>query len=389
MHTDPLSGAEENLQPLISSDALSEDLRAPTNAALPNSPLPNEIRIQLEELRKNLEIIEWDPTRSFAAPHADEIAKLFYKIYGNGYVEPEFVDPSLLVEKVDSGRWIPALIFEGVEKETLLAHAALVPLGDGMIEVGRIVVNPLAQGMGLGKLVTALAMNQLPLLSATSNTDVFFSECVTQHPKSQAIFRDLGFVPSALYLSKYTDFFGNGSRESVVYLASILEPKVREERHVYLHPAFSEVSKEIYANLQCARVLTAHNTAESCNTNFSEVGLIKVMDSDLDAFQVITIKTEGAIDSTDLEQAIETSLQRGTRSLVIKLDLSVEESITLAENLRAKGMIFAGIEVHPERDYLCMQLVPGFQSGAFDHLALHCAESKRLLEFMTREFEGR
>ncbi len=116
---------------------------------------------------------------------------------------------------------------------------------------------------------------------------------------------------------------------------------------------------------------------------------LQVIRRDVFVREHCSIKSKGAVKNEVLSAAVETSLQRGAKSLIVKLDLAAEESIELAQDLRAKGMIFAGIEVHAERDYLCMQFVPDFKPGAYNHLALHCAESRRLLELVTQEFELR
>ena len=121
----------------------------------------------------------------------EDIIQLFRANYGDDYAFPEFYDPIWVKRGIYSDHIVWLVVEE--EGRVVASGACILNTGDyndQIGEIGRLVVDPVAGGKGLGRaLLTALVD------ASDERVDFAFAEARTVHPKTQKICDRIGLVP--------------------------------------------------------------------------------------------------------------------------------------------------------------------------------------------------
>lgn len=351
----PLNGATSQTEVIEELALARSTILGPLVEIIPGAQrlLTEEIRHTLRALESSKHLAVANSKTPLSLSNAQKIATLFSAVYGEGYVEPEFVDPTLLVEKVAQGKWQAFMIFDDQNHSELIAHAALLPQGDN-IEFGRFLVTPKFQGRKLGKVVTAMTV--LGLLESISQTNpaVFYEEAVTTKAASQVIFDQMGFKPNGLYLGKYTDFFGASVRESTLVLSQIIDPMVKDPKDCFIPNSLVNLAEVIFESLECERTIV---TTDQVHVDFSSSDLdtISVDHSDREAFQISSLYVDQKNSPQTLIRTVNSEIAAGAKYISAKLDLSKASSVHQAQALLEFGFLFAAILPAKEKDTLVLQ----------------------------------
>ncbi len=360
-----------NPQPLAEKAPVNSRPASPTQQALPHSDrvpgvAPSALSRVLVHTKDN----------PISLQDAAKISDLFKQLYVSyQQCDPILREPAAIVEKVKGGDWNCFLI-KSPEGE-LLAHAATLREGDGVYSIGRLVVNPKAQGQGLARVMTEARMLFLEQLAKTGAVQVIQSEPVTSHPLTQKLGESYGLKPTGLYLSMYSSFFQTAqARESVAILTRIMNPEIRSKRQVYIPQCYVPVCSSIYTELGCVRSSRSHNEVGTP----TETPTIRVDNSDLPGFGISYISIAGNVSPLELSRVIKDQQSQKAEFIKVKIDLANPMAIEQILTVRALGGAFGGIETLPKGDNLVMQISPGLSIPAAGDLILHTPTLRQIFK---------
>jgi GNAT superfamily N-acetyltransferase len=295
---------------------------------------------------------------------ACQISRLFRLQYGDNYHTDLLEDPSSISAKVSNGEWI-GFVLENEHGE-LCAHSALLSDGSRSFKFGRSVVHPDYRGLGYADLLTDARTLYAKRIGISRVIDTLSTDAVTAHPISQKLFVRRNFRPSALLIGKLTDYFGKGTRESVVVLTKIQNPAVREERTVHVPECYASIARYLYLQHGCKR---------SFVTDPGEVVVGDVVPYvDRRSIDMGTVIVSGG-GGAPLLNLVERS--HTMPYIAVKLPLTDPGTLHTASQLRDRGFLFGGIEFAVGGDLLILQ-----RSSTIDtarSLELYSEAAKKIL----------
>jgi len=291
--------------------------------------------------------------RRFEPKDAPAVARAFYLTYGYHYDFPAVYEPRRLVALNASGRYI-SIVAAGEDGE-IAGHYALsrepgAPIGDGCGAIvlpahrGRDLLNKLRVGMEQEALRLGLA--------------AYFSEPVTDHPRTQHASESFGAKPTGItlgcapqsFLAKHMELSATTQRQSTMLYFKILKPA--EKRTIYAPPNHEAMLKKIYANLGIAATWKEGKASH-------EAGAMRTQLNRPDAVATIDVLKVGKESAAALRQTIEDLRALAhLGALYLRLPLDDPGTPELSNVAQSCGLFFsaAGPWMLEGRDALILQL---------------------------------
>lgn len=331
------------------------------------SPDPSHIHIDgannppAEALLSNVSIsppllnqkFQFDLFSQYRAPDQETVAgllKSFLHIYGSGYRFDELQDFESYSRCHSTGDWISVVARDSTG--TPVGHASVIKKETGVVELGRLFIDPAVQGQGLGRLLSAIQMDIVNEQHAGGKVSVVIAEPVTTHQSSQKLYAEYNLEASGYFESRYSDFFSKGYRESVLRITRVLDDSIKSSRAVYLPATFQTIASELYATLGCERSIQVHNSAVRDRAQSQQL----IVDSEeLEAFGAISLQPGSARSPLTVVSDTGTAFARGAQYVEVRIDITHPDSLDQVNALRLAGFYFAAIEPYPGGDFLVLQ----------------------------------
>ncbi len=304
----------------------------------------------------NLEI--YSPSRLPDLATASAVGPLFHKIYADRYVVPAFQDGKVYIDEVKESKSIPIIIKD--QSNCVVGHFAILFVNPGVVELGRIVVDPSTRGHNLTRLMTKHALSELATLQTNGKVDVAYAETLTCHTITQKIFSELGWMPTGIFDRKYPDFLLAGDREGVLRLTTILNPQIQAAREVHLPEDYRQIAELVYSNSGCLRNI---NSSKAAAAKPASLQTIVVDEYELQAFQASTINSGSGITPSILSQIANNQFAKGADHTSIRIDIGCANAVNQINSLRLDEFYFAALEMQANGDFLVMQKLSGRHKG--------------------------
>ncbi|RON51998.1 GNAT family N-acetyltransferase [Pseudomonas frederiksbergensis] len=288
--------------------------------------------------------------RPFRASDARAISRLFRRVYGDHYVQPDVYLPKLIMQHNNDGRWQSMVAVEGCE---VLGHAALIRDGhpSNSPELALIAVHPAARGQSIA---TRLGRELLEHANAVAGRCVLIKQ-VSHHPYTQRMAQTLRFHCTGLLPDYVPSPFASPLAESLVVGVHLLDGHTRPLPDIVWPDScrgFMQHMCSVFGSTQGASVYPAQPLHMQQHKHRVDV-VIERLDKRL------------------LDQLIE--LPQGWMiSLRLALSPSFAEDF---QRLSIKGLIFTGLIPAPDHDRWFALFHRGARSR---HLDLHCPHMQRL-----------
>ena len=307
---------------------------------------------------------------------AHGITKLFRDEYRYQYPDMRMLDADQFATHARNGAFESFIVKSSVAAGEVAAHAAIIPLGNNCLEIGKIIVSKTERHHGLGSTVTAAAIEA----ARKKNPDLVTAWTFTAHTNSQKIFDRFGFKPIGISIADWPDIFGIGSRESAVIVADLMTVRFRGRRKVYAPAFLQPVLNKVYHSLQCEREFEkaapvpqsprfAYPIIE--NSALSTLGNISV---------VLPDGTSAGIAA----RAIESLKGYDAKHISVSVNLTSSDARQTLEALHARGFFFSALHPTAEGDILTLQRPQGGLALARSHLRFHSAEAVELFSLIER-----
>lgn len=276
--------------------------------------------------------------RRFEPADAPAVARAFYLTYGYHYDFPAVYEPRRLTALNAANRYISTIAV--AEDGEIAGHYALLreenqPIGDGCGAIvlpahrGRDLLNQLRQGMEDEAIRLGLA--------------AYFSEPVTDHPRTQHASESFGAKATAItlacapksFLAKHMELSTTAQRQSTMLYFKLLKPA--ESRVLYASPQHKAMLARIYGNLDISTTF-ADNAKRS-----KEAGAMRTTLNRSDSVATIDILRGGSDSEAGLRQAIE-DLKTLARLGAIYVRLPLDDPATpeLTSVAESCGLFFSG-----------------------------------------------
>ena len=327
------------------------------------------------------------PAQSFQVEHyhknnpvdyqtALDIGQLFRKHYGRAYNIPAIRRPKNLVKEVSSGK--SELIVIRDHQGRVVGHGAVLNLSDRSAKLCRHIVSKHARGLGLSSVIKRRSLDIVAAKQIQGEIDVAVIQGVTSHPITQTNYLKEGFRPTGLYDRKYSDFFSKGYRESVVRLEQVLDPKLLEERKVYLPSVLKDAAEHVYQTLGGKRAI---EIVPGGTPPGRKERAVEVDESERQGFSALSLTFGNLRPPKNISLDLMKSYSPDVKHVSARVNISEENAIDQLNTLRASGFYFAAVEVRKDADYLVMQkplhdsVAPYFRNVQY----LEGQEAKKLL----------
>lgn len=336
-----------------------------------NNPVP-----RLSELKR------YDPQNPLPLAVAVEVGELFKQVYGDEYPDYIINDPRAFCSEVSNGSLI-SFVARSTTGE-IIGHAALVRYNEEAFEFGRDVVSPASRGIGLSKLLVQERLDFIQQEAGALAVSQVVAETVTGHARSQNTYIKHDFIPSGVYAGIYTDFFGQGKRETTVLKVRLLEQSLIEERSCYLPSDYSTISELTYNQFGAKRTIDSREAPAA----LQDAASYSLNTDDLKGFGLVKAEV---LDSGNLGQLLAdlASLEAGGAMYsAVSLSLSKPEALAQINELREAGFVYCGIKIGKSEDQLILQKVPPCWLAGADSLILVSDHAKLISAFISAELQN-
>lgn len=287
--------------------------------------------------------------------HAENISDIFREVYGDRYPYTRIYDPALIQEDVANGEYhLVALVSSTTG--SVVAAGALIKFKDYggvlaedelVLEVGKIVVSPQHQGLGLGKSVVRSLVQVGGELGATQ----LFTLAVATHDLSQKMLFYFGFRPSGISVCDWPNMLHPEVRESGILMQLFLNSNIQGERTVYSHPLISTALSTAYGSTGCQRTQILERPQE-ISTNVEQARLIENIDRESSSVQIF-LPAEA-----DVAHAVKRSseyVRAGAKHVSITLSLLEPSTYKAVDKLFQEGFRFSMVQPLGTTDLLTLQ----------------------------------
>ena len=277
-----------------------------------------------------------------------------YSHYKYDYLHQALYDIDYFKEILQGGRYVAA-VAENRDGQ-VMGFGALDahPWFDGLMEMGGLVVNPIARGLGLGDMLDDYRVE----IGRTRGVRGLFATPVMPNPASQKLLSRHGYIPTGMY-------FHAGGPESLGASGDGFHPMDcgfsvyiydKETEHVLYVPDeikdfVCEISGDVGLNYRFAEV------GEGCGAAGEGVG-----GTDLDLnHEVVSKLLEVRIRniSPDFREKIDALpyFEEGSDTQALMMLMCMNESMCpeCYEYLRSRGFIFSGLVPGGEQDLIVME----------------------------------
>ena len=309
-----------------------------------------------------------------------QLHKSFNRIYTSGYQFDELEDRKEYLDCHARGDWISLIVKD--EQGVPVGHASVIRKSDNVAEFGRLFIDPSAQGYGLGQVLTDAQMSIAEELALAGQLDVVVAEPVTSHQASQRLYDAYNPVTSGYFDRRYTDFYSQGYRESVVRLTILFTDTVQEKREVFLPQGLQTIARQVYGELGCDREIVGVSAATRDRTRSDT---LSVNDIDFDAFGVVSLEPGSARSPLTVVSDAGCAFSRGADYVEVRIDVGHSDAIEQINALRLAGFYFAALEANPSTDVLVLQrLAAGYDQEISPHVSnFYSKNAEQLVESLS------
>lgn len=296
---------------------------------------------------------QFDLFSQYAVPDQETVAGLlqcFRNVYGSGYQFDELQAYDTYSRCHSSGDWISVIARDvtGIP----VGHASVIKKEAGVVELGRLFIDPEVQGQGLGRLLSALQMDIVQELHASGKISVVIAEPVTTHQSSQRLYAEHNLETAGYFESRYTDFFSKGYRESVLRLTRVLDDSIKSNRTVYLPATLATIASELYASLGCERCIQVQPPTRRDRAQSQQL----VIDmEELKAFGAVSLQPDSGRSPLTVVSDAGTAFAHGAHYVEVRINTMHPASLGQINALRLAGFYFAALEPYPAGDFVVLQ----------------------------------
>jgi hypothetical protein len=306
------------------------------------------------------------------------VARLFLKVYGEGYPIDIYYRPERLIEENDAGRVLSSVARSSRTGE-VIGHDALVLLdaASGLYENAAGVILPGFRGQGA---FFRLIQHNVFEYAKRLGLREILGEPVCSHTTLQKMCLQLGFQETGLEVALMPTAAYSGEKGSNAGRVSVVMGYFRHwpvARTVYLPPVYRDVLEYIYSGLKLERTLAkpAARFSQQIETKYK----INIFAS----AQVVRIAIEqiGADFDSCLSQVEAAALESGVVVFQTTLPLCSPFSALAVDLLRSRGWFIGGmLPGWPAGDVLMMQRIDC--AIDWDGIQLHSDRVRRIGEMI-------
>ena len=327
--------------------------------------------------KQEFQLAGFAPGRPPSEGVAREIADLFVRVYGTVHNRPFLLDPKILIAKVENGDLYP---FVARNSDGLMvAHTAVVNLGEGVFEIDFQLADPAYRGKKVGSVLRDLALNRIEALHHDGIANVFRADCVTSHGITQKYGDQIKMQVTGIFDRKYPDFFTPGRDESVVRIERILTEPIKNERTVYVPSTLRAIAEHIY---------TVHGCQRTVNVTPSDAAVEATprIDSDTherQAFETTSLTVTPGVSAAEISAEAAAQFRDGAKHLSVRVDITHPASIYQINVLRGLGFYFASLEMKANRDYMQFQKLRDLSGPCCPgEVNIYSPDARKLLELI-------
>ena len=278
-----------------------------------------------------------------------------YSHYKFDYLHQALYDVDYFKEILQGGRYVAA-VAENKDGQ-VMGFGALDahPWFDGLMEMGGLVVNPIARGLGLGDMLDDYRVE----IGRTRGVRGLFATPVMPNPASQKLLSRHGYIPTGMY-------FHAGGPESLGASGDGFHPMDcgfsvyiydKETEHVlYAHDEIKDFVKDIFGevglNYRFAEVSDDVGAADAAAEGGTDLDLNHEVVSKLLEVRIRNI-------SPDYKEKIDALpyFDEGSETEALMMLMCMNEPLCpeCYEYLRSRGFIFSGLVPGGEQDLIVMQ----------------------------------
>jgi GNAT superfamily N-acetyltransferase len=338
---------------------------------VPSSPIP---------------LVVLDKTTGCPEPLALELCRMFKEQYGEQYPSGRFRDVKSIVESLARADCQSFLIQQGTPPTKTIAHAALLDRGDGIVEVGQILVASDYRGKGLGHQVTDTAIQH----ARNSTPSLLLAWAFTAHTHSQQIFERVGFQPVGAIVQDWPDVFGSGHREGAVVFADRQSVAAHSNQVVFAPRHLKEILSLAYAGYSCEREIVELDedmASAALVTDDQRPSTLQVIasvdDSELATTgSVSVVHQDGATLLSTLSQVDELLQRKEVQHLSVCFDIRNYAQACLAHELGLRGFYYGLVQPLPRGEILTMQYFRASSSSARDAIQARSSATKHFIDLV-------
>ena len=278
-----------------------------------------------------------------------------YSHYKYDYLHQALYDIDYFKEILRGGRYVAA-VAENKDGQ-VMGFGALDahPWFDGLMEMGGLVVNPIARGLGLGDMLDDYRVE----IGRTRGVRGLFATPVMPNPASQKLLSRHGYIPTGMY-------FHAGGPESLGASGDGFHPMDcgfsvyiydKETEHVlYAHDEIKDFVKDIFGevglNYRFAEACEGDGAADAAAEGGTDLDLNHEVVSKLLEVRIRNI-------SPDYKEKIDALpyFDEGSETEALMMLMCMNEPLCpeCYEYLRSRGFIFSGLVPGGEQDLIVMQ----------------------------------
>ena len=299
-----------------------------------------------------------------------------YSHYKYDYLHQALYDVDYFKEILRGGRYVAA-VAENKDGQ-VMGFGALDahPWFDGLMEMGGLVVNPIARGLGLGDMLDDYRVE----IGRTRGVRGLFATPVMPNPASQKLLSRHGYIPTGMYFHAggpeslgasgdgfhpmdcgFSVYIYDKETEHVLYVYDEIKDFVRDIfGEVGLNYRFAEVGEGCGAAGTIGAADTDDTAANAGTTDAADTAAKGGTDLDLN-HEVVSKLLEVRIRniSPDFREKIEALpyFEEGSDTQALMMLLCMNEPMCpeCYEYLRSRGFIFSGLVPGGEQDLIVMQ----------------------------------
>lgn len=344
---------------------------------------PHISELPIVEEKKNSEEEKQYQLYPVIESDAEDLARLIYRTYGNGYPRVNLYYPDRIVKFIQKNEKYGVIVRN--EENEAVSYFAVINKADSNIgEVAEAVVSPSHRKKGL----MTMMMTHLIETARKKGQLGLYGEAVMYHPASQIVNAKFGYKSSAIILGAFPYFEAkaiddnpNHQRRSVCI--EYLPLKKPETKELFLPPQYKQIIKEIYSQwnitIKDKRIVKkspAQKSEFSMEINYN--------------FQLafITVKYFGPNFIEVLAKKTGDLALKGIKTICLHLPLKQQCTKTTIPELQKMGFKFSGLFpcFHWEEDFLGIQKT--FQSLNIEQIIAVSRMAKKIKKLISKEYES-
>lgn len=279
---------------------------------------------------------------------ARQISALFRGAYGDNYHRTVTRDPGWIQGEINAGRWIACVVADSTDG--VVAHGALLNNG-GNLRLARVLVAESVRGLGLASKITTAILEEADRRGQGERASPVVTESVTTHRGSQKIFTEHDFKPLGLLISKFSDYFHTGHRESVLLMGRAVVSGVDA---IYVPRSIAPVVKEILGWHQLSTEV--RDEASACGRSWHRCEGGSSTTASFDPHMSILRVTLGGAPTLEDYRTIKSEPgQLSPAFTELKIEVASPSGCAVALEAQRDGFVFGGIEPNAKGVWLLLQ----------------------------------